>query len=121
MKKSLLASDIAESYSSIHSVVTVLGKAYGFEVDFFWQPHLGSTGKSLSDEEKVLVDSSNQQGVRLARAAKKKIHTIAARQEGLHDISDALNDYVGTVWVDKYGHLTPDGNRVIAEHILKRL
>lgn len=111
----------ARRYLGNHRVVRALGDRYGFPVFFFVQPHLAVTRKPLTEEERPMRTQIGGSFERLARSFYEAVRGAAPDRAGLWDVSGVFDHEEALVWIDATGHLTPYGNRLVAEAILEHL
>lgn len=57
----------------------------------------------------------------LAEAVYEKLALKAPDYKFLWDISDVLDDEDYQIWIDKWGHVTPEGNPLVAGEMLSIL
>jgi hypothetical protein len=112
-----LAQAVVDTWLSNYRIVAALGREYGFDYRFFWQPNLIVCGRTLTpEEERLRHDLAPQEADFIARVYARM--GAAARQghANLHDIADLFDEGSGHPYVD-WMHLTPDGNREVANAI----
>jgi hypothetical protein len=112
-----LAESIADSYLQNCQMVRALAKQYGFEVFFFWQPHILSGHKKLTQKEKLIESSMDPRLVYLCRLAYLRVQEASEKQERLVFLGNLFDDVYGQTWIDPWGHVTPETNRMIARKI----
>jgi hypothetical protein len=113
----LLAESIADSYLQNCQMVRALARQYGFEVFFFWQPHILSGHKKLTQKEKLIGSNMDPRLVDLCRLAYLRIQAASEKQEWLVFLGDLFDHVDGQTWIDPWGHVTPETNRMIARKI----
>ncbi|MGD0909589.1 MAG: SGNH/GDSL hydrolase family protein [Candidatus Acidiferrales bacterium] len=98
-------------------LVSELGREYGFKYAFFWQPVMLAGNKRLSDEEKTILhktlatnDGMQETFERMYNLAKSQ------KRQDFFDIADALDNREDTIYID-FAHLSPEGNRLVAERV----
>ncbi len=120
-----VADDVAAAYLANLKTVRALAQAYGFEVHFFWQPYILLGDKPLSPEERQMQSGLNwvlnldQPLRRLFTVTHERIEARAETVDDLHDLVHAFDDVPDPIWIDTWGHITPDGNRLVAQSILR--
>ena len=112
---------VAHRYLENYELVQALSHSYGFGFAFFVQPHLALTQKPLTPEEGLMRGRIGAAFEQLARSFYRKVRLAAPELQCLWDLSAALDARVEQVFIDTTGHVTPEGNRVIAESILGRV
>lgn len=99
-----------------------LATAYGFQVFFFWQPHLLSgTRKALAYEKEIIAKESPvlvEAMQQLYREAKNRLSN--RERENVFFLGNVFDDDNEPTYIDG-AHLGPCGNEVIAEEMFKRL
>ncbi|MBZ0301955.1 MAG: SGNH/GDSL hydrolase family protein [Anaerolineae bacterium] len=116
-----LAAEIARTYLNNYHIVELLASDYGFEFDFFWQPVIFVTQKPLADEEKPMWEEGR--GPLLADLYAKTYDLIlkaVSSHNHLYYIADVFDKQPEPVFID-YNHLTPVGNRLVAEAMLQHI
>jgi len=124
-----LADGIAEVYLNNVRMVEALAVDYGFANAFFWQPHIMMGKKPLTEAEKRILEATEagdgpigRDGERAGHKLYRQVYASVARaaqsDDHLHDISDVLDSVPSLVYLDSH-HLTPDGNRRVAERMLQ--
>ncbi len=116
-----LAEGIADTYLANHELVNALADDYGFEAFFFWQPHLAVHRKRLTEDEKAMLASMDATIVRLTEKTYKVVAARAPERPGVYDISDSFVGIDGLLWIDNWGHVTPEGNEIIARNMAARI
>ena len=59
--------------------------------------------------------------VRLAAKTYKAVAARAPQRPGLFDISDCFAGIDGLIWIDGWGHVTPEGNEIVARSMTARM
>jgi hypothetical protein len=113
-----LANSVTNIYLSNHKIVSALAQEYSFEYAFFWQPHLAVGGKALTREEQVLKSRMDPALAKLTKAVYGDITSEAADRENLWDIAYLFDEEDRQIWIDDWGHVTPEGNRLVAQEML---
>jgi hypothetical protein len=115
---SRLASSVAGVYLNNNRIVTVLAQEYGFEHLFFLQPHMAISAKTLTAEEQALKSKTYPAMNSLARTVYADIASAALADEHLCNIAHVLDEQDSQIWIDEWGHITPEGNRLVAQEML---
>ncbi len=108
-----LAQSIVRVWLENHRMVQALGREYGFEYGLFWQPNVVVGRKPLTAEEERI-----KAGERIAPLVER----VTRRLEGagppeyrkLYNLVDLFAGDSSLVYLD-WHHLTPEGNRRVAE------
>jgi hypothetical protein len=121
-----LSSDVVGNYLKVYDVVQALGRSYGFDVYFFWQPQAVTSTKELNAEEQERLDNAktfyHPQLFEFISRVDQEVSIIAGEYPNLFDISDVFDD-VGQdqfVWLDLV-HVTYIGNEFIADRMMDEL
>lgn len=111
-----LCNDIASYYANLVHSASAIGRHFGFEVVFFWQPVLATTGKPLTPFEQSLdVPAGYAELVRACAAqADSLLASSAVHYEPLHAVFDSET---ASMYTDAVGHLTEQGNKIVALRI----
>lgn len=116
-----LRASIVRTYRRNLEVVSLLGERYGFDYVFFWQPSIYTGVKPLSQEEqKMLNPRAPTEFVPLLKHVHRSVADLAASWDRLYDLSDTFDDVPRPMWQDNV-HLTPEGNRLVADRIVTSL
>lgn len=120
-----LANELIENYLGIYRIVSALAKEYQFDYYFFWQPYILEGKKNLTDEEeRLLVDLNwelkmDETLKRLSRATYNKISRITPKYDHMYYLGEIFNNEIESIWIDTWGHVTPEGNELIAREMAK--
>jgi lysophospholipase L1-like esterase len=118
--RTALTEAVVRTYLSNYNVVYALAHQYGFQYAFFWPPYISAGKKHLTAEEEALkreVDPS------LAKLYASVYHTMESRipqHANLHSLSSIFDGHNSLIWLDDV-HVTPVGNELIAEGMLRAL
>jgi lysophospholipase L1-like esterase len=114
------AAETLDNYETNLRLVRILGEAGGFRVFCFWQPAIVYGHKPLSPFEIRIADNE---------AAKKTFHILAAvyQQAERRAAMDGTFAFLGgifdsvkePVYIDKWMHLSPIGNELVARSLAK--
>jgi hypothetical protein len=116
----LNASAMLENYRNNVEVVRRIGRVYGFEVFFFWQPDIFAGGKVLTEEER---------GVREEFRGLKAAHEVTVevmkekgffRKVGIIDLRGSVDDIKESIFLD-VSHVTSIGNEVVGKAIVSHM
>jgi lysophospholipase L1-like esterase len=120
-----LADQISEAYLNNLQISRSLANTYGFELYFFWQPYILIGNKPLSMEEQNMVTGLNwvldlnPRLVDLFRISYENIDSATSNNENLYYLGDIFDSTRESVWIDTWGHITPRGNEIVSEEILR--
>ena len=116
------ARTMAARYRQNLAFVQKLGRAYGFQAVFFWQPDLLTIAKALTDEEAAILRDDPQAAVWRPgfEIADKVIQDSMRGEEVFYDLSDALDAVEETVFFDVC-HVSARANEEIGDRIAERL
>ncbi len=116
------ASATLDNYETNLHMAKILGAAYGFRVFCFWQPAL-VYGHKLLDPFEVKIASDE--------ATKSLFHTLAKVYQKAEEQSASSGSFVflggifdtvkQPLYIDKWMHLDPGGNELVARSIAKYL
>ncbi len=113
-----LALAIVNTYLGNYEIVASLADNYGFAYSFFWQPTISVGDKPLTVDEDQMIADMDPELYRLFRAVYSQIELRAPEYENLHSLAQILDQQDSQVWTDYLGHVTPEGNEIIAEAML---
>lgn len=113
-----LANSVIQTYLGNYELVEALAQVYEFEFFFFWQPSIAVGDKSLTSEEQQIQSELDPALVDLYQAIYRRIEQTAPAFRNLYDLADILDSRPEQIWIDTWGHVTPIGNRLIAEGML---
>jgi lysophospholipase L1-like esterase len=116
--QSNLADLIGEIYLNNYRIVGALAQEYGFKYFFFWQPHLVIGEKAMTEDEQSLRSELNTAIVNLVKSTYGKISIAASNHKNLWYIANVFDNQTEQIWIDTWGHVTPQGNRLVAREIL---
>jgi lysophospholipase L1-like esterase len=113
-----LAPEIVRNYLTTMDAVDALATKYGFRYEFFWQPVAFAEGKRLTAEEEWATQPPGGTSLGALPDFYRKTYGLvrAANRRHLHYLATALDDRRDTVYITMC-HLSPDGNRLMAERI----
>jgi hypothetical protein len=116
-----LADLIGEIYINNYRIVGALAQEYGFKYFFFWQPHLAVGEKVMTEDEQKFRSGLNTTMVNLVRSTYGKISIAASHHKNLLYIANVFDNQTEQIWIDTWGHVTPEGNRLVARKILIKI
>lgn len=112
-----LSKSIVENFLGNYKIVDGLAHEYGFRYFFFWPPHISMSQKPLKREEKALKLSINPALNKLYHLVCRRIELLPVEYENLYYMGKIFDEYEPLVWLDD-AHVTPEGNRLIAQKML---
>jgi hypothetical protein len=120
-----LVDAVVDTYLGNLRLASALAKEYDFELHFFLQPHILVGDKPLSNEEQAILEGLDwvlrlDDDLReLFSSTYSRIEVAARTRPGLHGLSDVFDHETSQLWIDTWGHVTPEGNRIVAQRILE--
>jgi lysophospholipase L1-like esterase len=117
-QKNPLADEVVELYMGNYFVIEALAHYFGFDYFFFWQPHLAAGGKVFTEQEQEIRTEIDPVLSDLAQDVYTQIEEISIEYNKLWFISHIFDEYENQIWIDAWGHVTPEGNQIVAEYIL---
>jgi len=119
-----LSSVVLECAMSNYRIALSLGRGYGFDCLFLWQPLIVVSDKHLTEPEMLIwqdamTDSSGTRQIRNTWLLASELSAEGVIP-GFSDVSGALDDCSLQCFMDE-GHLNGTGNRIIAESIFVRI
>lgn len=111
-----------DNYEANLHIAKILGEAYGFRVFCFWQPAFAYGHKVLSPfEMKIAANGTDQNAFRIITAVYQRAERRAARDNDFVFLGDVFDSFSEPVYIDKWMHLAPTGNKVVAQAIARRV
>jgi hypothetical protein len=113
---------MADRYRQNLAFVRNLGRAYGFEAVFFWQPDLFTTAKATTDEEATILQNDAKAPVWRPgfEIAHQVVNDTMREQQAFYDLSDVLDAMEGSVFFD-ICHVSAAANERISDRIAEIL
>ena len=111
-----LSDSVVERYISNYEIVDALAQKYGFKFLFFWQPVITIGHKSLTGEEQEMRGRMEPALIELYQSVYRRVQQVAKKYENLYYIAEMFDSLNSGIWIDA-AHVTPVGNRLIAEKI----
>jgi hypothetical protein len=118
--RAALTDAVVRTYLDNYNVVDALAHQYGFKYAFFWPAYISAGTKHLTEEEGALkraVDPS------LSKLYASVYHTMESRipqHENLHSMTPIFDGHDSLIWIDD-SHVTPAGNELIADGMLRAI
>jgi hypothetical protein len=113
-----LAHEIINRYLGNYNLVNSLASEYGFQSFFFWQPHIAVGEKELTSHELDMRIEISGTLSQLVNQSYDYINHISEEFLNIHYIADLFDDQVDQIWIDSWGHVTPEGNKLIADEMI---
>lgn len=110
-----LAVRLEEVYIQNHSLVQSLAQAYGFDAFFALQPHMAIGNKALTEAEAEVYSQFDPALIILAEETYRRIRLEALSSETIWYLGNVLDHEESQIWIDTWGHITPEGNQLVAE------
>ena len=114
-----LAEEMMKAYLGNYELAGALAREYGFDYYFFLQPHLAVGEKSLTKEERAIKNRMDPVLGELAIAFYGKVASVGPELEHFRNLADLFDDQDRLIWIDAVGHITPEGNHLVARAILE--
>ncbi len=111
----------ASYYTAVVDMAESLGSSHRFGTLFLWQPHPSTSRKRLTPFEQGLKAEPGFAELMRACTATVERTMAAGPRSGFVSLTPMFDGDTASVFLDAYGHLTPEGHRRIAAAILSRL
>ena len=112
-----LAKDTVNNYFANMDAVEGLGRQYGFNYAFFWQPVVYTSHKTLSGEEQQIRQSKKLR--HLASWVPQVYEDVHGHERPhFYDLTDTFDRASGNVFLD-WCHVTMTGNQLIARRMFE--
>ena len=116
-----ISENVATIYLENYELVGTLSSEYNFDYIFLLQPHLAVGQKELTPEEMAIFSKMNPLLISLAPKIYQYISDKNIDSVNFANLQDVFADTSQQIWIDAGGHITPEGNLLIAEEINKLL
>jgi hypothetical protein len=116
----VLSEAVVQRYLGNYKIVDGLAHEYGFKYSFFWPPYISISQKPLKREEKALKLSIDPALNKLYYLVYRRIEPLHLEYENLYYMGKIFDEYEPLVWLDD-AHVTPEGNRLIAQKMLETI
>ncbi|MDX1521055.1 MAG: SGNH/GDSL hydrolase family protein, partial [Anaerolineae bacterium] len=119
-----LAEAVVQAYLTNYKNVAALAESYGFDYYFFWQPYILTGDKPLTDQEQAMITGLNwvfvldEKTGDLFATTYSNVELEAENFANLYSLAHAFDQTETQVWIDTWGHVTPVGNRLIAQQMV---
>jgi lysophospholipase L1-like esterase len=117
-----LARSVVQSYVQVQRIVLALGREYGFEARFYWQPQLITGRKPMTEVERAMAEQHPwlPTPVReLTRASHVALAEALRGNPAIADLSDVFDSVSEPIYLDPC-HVSGLGNRKVAEAMAER-
>jgi hypothetical protein len=111
-----LGDAVARTYLANYAIVQALGREFGFEAFFFWQPVISLGAKPLTPFEQSCRDGMDPSVERLFREAYRHVQEAVPGRSRLFYIADVFDGIDSEVYAQPY-HVNPEGNEAIARRM----
>ena len=115
-----LTNAMVETYIGNYEIVNALAQKYGFKALFFWQPQIGVGEKSLTNEELEMKRELDPAVIEFYQSVYHRVQQVAKKYKNLYYIADTFDSANSQIYIDQV-HVTPVGNRLIAERIFREI
>jgi lysophospholipase L1-like esterase len=115
-----LTDSMVETYIGNYEIVNALAQKYGFKALFFWQPQIAVGEKSLTNEELEMRRELDPVVVEFYQSVYHRVQQVAKKYKNLYYIADTFDSANSQIYIDQV-HVTPVGNRLIAERIFREI
>jgi hypothetical protein len=116
-----LAAAVAETYFGNYKIVHALAEEYNFGYHFFLQPHLAVEGKPLTTDEQKMKSEIDPMLAVFAEAVYENIALRSRDYEYFRDLTDVFEKEASQIYIDDVGHITPEGNHLVAQEISRKI
>lgn len=116
---SRITEGVARNFLANQQVVEALSKHAGFDFYIFLQPHLGVGEKPLTPEENEMLDRMDDSWVELAQETYRRIGMAESEDDNIWSLAGVFDNNPELLWIDDTGHITPEGNKLIARAMLR--
>lgn len=116
------ASATLDNYEANVHTAEILGEAYGFRVFCFWQPALVYGHKPLDPfEMKIASNDTTKSSFHILAEVYQKAEAQSASSGRFVFLGDIFDTVKEPLYIDKWMHLDPSGNELVARSIAKYL
>lgn len=117
-----LSNSIAQDYSGNNKIVSALAQKYGFKYFFFLPPLISQGDKPLTPEEQEMKQRlENDRGLnKLLTAVYQTIERESSKYQNFYSMVHIFDHSDSLMWIDE-SHVTPKGNQLIAEDMLRTI
>jgi lysophospholipase L1-like esterase len=115
-----LTNAMVETYIGNYEIVDAFAQKYGFKALFFWQPQIAVGEKPLTSEELEMRRELDPVVVEFYQSVYHRVQQVAKKYKNLYYIADTFDSAKSQIYIDQV-HVTPVGNRLIAERIFREI
>lgn len=115
-----LSNSVLHTYLSNYGIVDGIAQKYGFSFFFFWPPYIGVGKKPLTPDEENLKHNVDPALAKLYLLAYRDIEQFTSERKNLIYLGRIFDGHEPLLWLDEV-HVTPDGNKLIAQRMLQTL
>jgi hypothetical protein len=110
---------IVQDYFGNYKIVSALAQKYGFNYFLFWQPIVSMGSKPLTGEEQEIRRRLEMEGAlsKLVTSAYQAMELASSKYPNFHYMAHLFDGYDAPLYIDEW-HVTPIGNRLIAQKML---
>ena len=110
---------IVQDYMGNYKIVSALAQQYGFKYSFFLPPIISLGDKPLTPEEQEMRQKTeiNTAYSQLYQDVYRAMERKSSEYPNIYSINHIFDHFDSLIWIDE-GHVTPIGNRAIAERML---
>jgi lysophospholipase L1-like esterase len=112
-----VADRVVDLYVTNYRMAAALGRAFDFEVEFFWQPNAFVGPKPLTTVE---AGYRSEPIAPFFETVTPRAQSAARANTRLHDLTGVFAGQPDLLYVD-WHHITPEGNRIVARAIVDTL
>jgi hypothetical protein len=109
------------NYEGNLRIIEALANAYGFKAYFFWQPSLFYGSKPAHPFEQELVRIKGSEFERAIAAVYEEAERRSATSGSFVFLGRLFDQVTQPVYVDRNMHLSPLGNEIVAQAIVRRI
>lgn len=115
-----LAGETVQTYLGNYEIVDALAQSYGFDYYFFWQPAIMVGDKPLTPEEEIFKHEIDHFPTitNLFEPTYRRMEKVTTDYPHLYYIADIFDEIETQLWIE-HTHITPEGNKMIAERMLE--
>jgi lysophospholipase L1-like esterase len=116
----VLARSVVKTYLANYDIVDGLARKFGFEFRFIWPPYITFGEKPLTAEERSLARDVDPALESLYQSVYRTLLAAAPNYPRLSDLAAIFDNHAELLWLDDV-HVTPAGNQIIAEELVRLL
>ena len=116
--RTALTEAVVRTYVNNYNVVDALAHKYRFKYAFFWPAYISAGKKHLTAEEEALKREVDPSLAQLYASVYSTMESRIPQSASLHFLSSVFDGHDSLIWIDD-AHLTPVGNELIADAMLR--